>query len=142
MKLITHYRQPFQISEGFTNKILTNSERSALELVFSLVTCCSSDRKDKDMRQVFEVLHGDFLYNVIQISNDITTLCAGFILPLSINRLSCNTVKNHFQSSISLGISQTDFIRIYLAILVVNSLSIAVNCKETRTNHLEIPTHF
>ena len=94
------------------------------------------------MRQVFEVLHGDFLYNVIQISNDITTLCTGFILPLSINRLSCNTVKNHFQSSISLGISQTDFIRIYLAILVVNSLSIAVNCKETRTNHLEIPTHF
>ena len=128
--IITHYWQPFQIFVCLSDTILTNCEWSALELVSSSVTCRSSTWKNRDMRQVFEVLHGDFLYNIKQVSKDISTLSVGFILPLSINCLSCDTVQNHFQSSKSFDIHQTDFIRVQLWAIFSTShfCKIIINC--------------
>ena len=50
-------------------------------------------------------------YLMCRSSNDITTFSVALILPLSINCLSCDTVQNHFQSSKSFDIHQTDFIQ-------------------------------
>ena len=61
----THYRQPFQIWCTYSIKFMMNGDRSALRRVSSFVTCCSRTQKNKDMRQVFEVLHCDFLSNYI-----------------------------------------------------------------------------